>query len=291
MELRVLQYFLAVVREGNISRAAEVLHLTQPTLSRQMQQLEEELGTALFIRGRHLALTDAGTALRRRAEEVVSLMDTIRSEFDEEKEMAGVIAIGSGGPATFDTLLPYVAAFRMKHPGVTFRFQSSSVEHVREQLDEGLLHFGLLPGPVDVTRYEYLRRTEKERWGLLLPSGHPLAGVTGISPAALRGVPLITAERMAGRRELAAWYGGELSELDIFATYDSGAQAAGLVASGHAAALVPEGDARQLVGERMVFRPLVPELSMTSVLAWKKFQPNFGAAGKFLAYVKSMRGA
>lgn len=288
MEFRVLQYFLAVVREENISRAAEVLHVTQPTLSRQMTQLEEELGTKLFIRGRHLALTDAGVMLRRRAEEVAALMDKIESEFEAQDEIGGVISIGSGGLSASHILPSVMAGFRKKYPKVQFQLYTNSAEYVKERLDQGLLDFGFLLEPVDVTKFDYIRMKREERWGLLLQSDHHLARQEYVTKEDLANEPLITTNRLSVQKELENWLGTPFSELDIFATYNIITNVAMLVDGGVASALTIEGAVNLFEGERMVFRPLYPELSMTSVLAWKKFQPNFGAAGKFLDYFKSM---
>lgn len=288
MELRVLQYFLAVVREENISRAAESLHVTQPTLSRQMAQLEEELGTPLFIRGKHLTLTDAGVMLRRRAEEVVSLMNKIESEFEEQNEVGGIISIGSGGLSAVEFLLPAMQSFREKYPRVQFQFYTNSAEYVKERLDQGLLDFGLLLEPIDITKYDYLRMPAKEKWGLLLWTDHPLAEKDYITHDDLQSIPLITTDRRSLQNELEHWLGKPFSELDIFATYNIITNVALLVNNRAASALTIEGAVNLFGSDKFVFKPLFPELSMTSVLAWKKFQPSFGASGKFLEYLKSM---
>lgn len=289
MELRMLQYFLAVVREENISRAADVLHVTQPTLSRQMAQLEEELGTQLFIRGRHLTLTDAGVMLRRRAEEVVALMDKIEDEFEHQKELGGIISIGSGGLNASQMLPASMAGFRKKYPKVQFQLYTNSAQYVKERLEQGLLDFGLLLEPIDITKFDYIRMKKKEKWGLLLRTGHPLAKRDFITKEDLMRETLITTDRPSIQRELESWFGDSLSQLDIFATYNIITNVAMMVDSGVASALTIEGAVNLFGSERMVFRPLYPELSMTSVLAWKKYQPNFGAAGRFLEYLKSMQ--
>lgn len=289
MELRVLQYFLAVVREENISRAAEVLHVTQPTLSRQMSQLEEELGVQLFIRGRHLALTDAGVMLRRRAEEVTALMDKIESEFEEQSEVGGVITIGSGGLLALQSLTPVMESFRQKYPKVQYQLYTNSAEYVKERLDQGLLDFGFLLEPIDVTKFDYIRMPEKERWGLLMQVDHPLAKKDYISREDLFSIPLITSDRLSIQKELENWLGDDFSKLDIFATYNIITNVVMLVNKGVASALTIEGAVNLFESHRVVFKPLYPELAMTSVLAWKKFQPNFGTAGKFLDYFKNMQ--
>lgn len=289
MELRVLRYFLTVVREENISRAADILHVTQPTLSRQLAQLEEELGVQLFIRGRHLSLTDAGVMLRRRAEEVVALMDKIENEFEEQDEVGGIISIGSGGLGASQTLPGIMESFRKKHPKIQYQFYTNSADFVKERLEQGLLDFGLLLEPIDVTKFDYIRMKEKEKWGLLMRADHPLASKECITKDDLLTEPLITTNRLSIQKELESWLDGSISDLDIFATYNIITNVAMLVNSGAASALTIEGAVNLFEGSKLTFRPLFPELSMTSVLAWKKFQPNFGAAGRFLEHFKSMQ--
>lgn len=288
MELRVLQYFLAVVREENISRAADILHITQPTLSRQIAQLEQELGAQLFIRGKHLSLTDAGVILRRRAEEVVTLMNKIESEFEEHGNLSGIISIGSGGLSASQILSSAMQTFREKYPKVQFQFYTNSADHVKERLEQGLLDFGLLLEPIDVTKFDYIRMAEKEKWGLLLRSDHPLAKKECITKDDLLSIPIITTDRLPLQKEMEQWLDTPLSSLDIFATYNIITNVAMLVDNGVASALTIEGAVNLFSSEKMVFKPLYPELSMTSVLAWKKFHPNFGAAGKFSNHLKSM---
>ncbi len=289
MEFRLLQYFLAVVREENITRAADVLHVTQPTLSRQMAQLEEELGTQLFIRGRHLALTDAGVKLRQRAEEVVSLMDKIDSEFKNQDDIGGVISIGSGGLSASRILPEAMGGFRKQYPKVSFQLYTNSAQYIKERLEQGLLDFGILLEPIDVTKFDYIRMQKKEKWGLLLRAAHPLAQKQFITKEDLLHETLIMTNRVSIQKELENWLGDSLSQLDVLATYNIITNVAMLVDSGVASALTIEGAVHLFGGERMVFRPLYPELSMTSVLAWKKLQSDFGAAGRFLEYIKSMQ--
>lgn len=288
MELRILQYFLIVVKEGNISKAAEALHITQPTLSRQMNQLEEELGTKLFIRGRHLELTDAGTMLVRRAEEVTALINKIEDEFAQKSAIGGIISIGSGGLYSSRILPEIMAGFRSLHPQVRFHLYTNSADYVKEQLEQGILDFGLLLEPVDISKFDYIRMKDPERWGLLIRRNHPLAKKEAITKEDIWQETLITSDRLPIQKELLNWIGKPESELDIFATYNIVTQAAQIVDSGLASALTLEGAVSTIPGERLVFRPLTPELSMTSVFAWKKLRPEFGAASAFLEYFKEM---
>lgn len=218
-----------------------------------MAQLEVELDTKLFIRGKRLALTDAGVMLRRRAEEVVSLMDKIESEFEEKEDVGGVISIGSGGLTASHHLPAVMAGFRKKYLKVQFRFHTNSAKYIKEQMDQGLL-------------------AQKEH----------------ITKEDIFGLPIITTDRLSLQKESEHWLGGSFSRLNIFATYNIITNVAMLVSSGVAAAITIEGAVNLFDSQQLVFRPLFPEVTMTSVLAWKKFQPNFSAAGKFLEYFGDM---
>ncbi len=288
MELRLLEYFLAVVREENISRAAEVLHVTQPTLSRQMKELEDELNTTLFIRGKRLTLTDSGVMLRRRAEEVVTLMHKIDSEFREQEEISGIISVGSGGLMAAKVLPELIGHFRERYPLVSFEIITGNADNIKERLEHGLLDFGFLLEPVDVEKFDYLRMKVREKWGVLLPAGHPLSAAPSVTREQLKGLPLVVTSRTALRGEIEGWLGYPVSELDIVATHNLINNAAPLTERGIACVLTIEGAVDMFDPARFAFRPLSPGLSMTSVLAWKKLSPYSGAAGKFLEYIKSI---
>ena len=286
MEIHLMENFLAVVREENISRAAQALHMTQPALSRQMAQLEEELGTTLFVRGRHLELTEAGIRFRHRAQEIMDLVNRLDAEFSDPGELAGTISIGTGGLDAFRLLPERMADFRRQHPKVNFRLYTNSAEHIKERLDQGLLDFGLLMEPVNVIRYASVRLPYKERCGLLLRADHPLAGQTVIHREDLSTTALITPDRLYMQKELENWLGRPLSELDVFATFNIVANTVSLVESGTAAALTIEGAVRRFTGSELVFRPLEPDLSLPVVLIWKKSLPVSGAAHHFLESIR-----
>lgn len=288
MDILSLRYFLAVVREENITRAAKVLHITQPSLSRQMAQLENALGTQLFIRGKTLALTDAGVMLRRRAEEIVELMDKTESELEAQGDLGGIISIGSGGLASSAVLTKAMTGFRQKYPKVQYDFYANSAEYVKDRLDRGLLDFGLLMEPIDITKYDYIRMSGKERWGVLMRTDSPLTTKNNITKKDLIGLPIITSSRTSVRNELANWFGSDYSNLNIFATHNLITNTVNLVDGAIAYGLTIEGAVELFLGERLTFRPLYPELSMTSVFAWKKFQPFFSTAGRFLEYFKQV---
>ena len=288
MELRLLEYFLTVVREENISRAAEVLHVTQPTLSRQMKELEDELHTTLFIRGKRLTLTDSGVMLRRRAEEVVSLMNKIDNEFREQEEISGVISVGSGGLKAASVLPELIEHFRERYPLVSFEIITGTADLIKERLEHGLLDFGFLLEPIDIEKFDYLRLPTKEVWGVLLPANHRLSSEKAITRQQLRELPIVVTSRNALRGEIEEWLKYPVSELDIVATFNLIDNVAPLAERGIACVLAVEGAVDMLDPARFAFRPLKPELFMTAVLAWKKLSPYAGAAGKFLEYIKSI---
>ncbi|MBQ6504204.1 MAG: LysR family transcriptional regulator [Flexilinea sp.] len=186
MEIRVLQYFLTIVQEENISKAADVLHITQPTLSRQIQQLEEELGTTLFIRGRKLELTDAGIMLKRRAEELSSLMDRIENDFAQKKDIGGIVSIGSGGLYSTRILPEIMAAFKQKYPKVEFQLHTNNADNIKDMLDEGIIDFGLLLEPVDVDKFDYIRMKDMQFWmNTITPTTSQPTVTTGIRKISL----------------------------------------------------------------------------------------------------------
>ena len=289
MELRLLEYFLTVVREENISKAAEVLHVTQPTLSRQMKGLEDELHTTLFIRGKRLTLTDSGVMLRRRAEEVVSLMNKIDSEFREQEEISGVISVGSGGLMAAKILPELIEHFHELYPLVSFDIITGNADLIKERLEHGLLDFGILLEPVDIEKFDYLRLPTKEVWGVLFPADHKFACGQAITRKQLKELPLVLTSRTALRSEIEEWLRYPVSELDVIATMNLIDNVAPLAERGIACVLTIEGAVELFDPVRFAFRPLTPELSMTSVLAWKKLSPYSGAAGKFLEYIKTYK--
>lgn len=177
METRVLRYFLAIAREENISRAAEVLHITQPTLSRQLSQMEEELGVILFERGtRRIRLTDAGVLLRRRAEEIIGLIDKTEKELAEQEALIdGRVTIGCGETRSVNVLADLIETFSQKYPNVTFDLVTGTADVLKEQMDRGLMDVALLLEPVDVGKYEFVRLKEGERQQVLMRPDDPLA--------------------------------------------------------------------------------------------------------------------
>lgn len=288
MELRVLRYFLAVAQKENITKAAAMLHLTQPTLSRQMMQLEEELGVQLFHRSRYrIILTSEGMLLRRRAQELVDLSDkTIREFASRETELMGEIAIGAGETRSMTFLSQTIRTFRERYPKVTFRIFSANADDVKERLDMGLLDMGLLTEPVDVGKYAFCRMEEKDRWGALVRSDSPLASLAAVTPEDLEAVPLMFSGREGVQRELANWFGGRWERLQIAATFNLILNAANMVRCGVGAAL---GFDLNLAFDDLRFLPLSPTMETGTVLVWKKDQALTPAVEAFYQHIKNIQ--
>ena len=287
MEYRVLKYFLTVAREGNITRASELLHISQPALSRQLMQLEEELGTKLLVRGkRNIALTDAGVLLRRRAQDIVDLTEKTELELRTGENLSGVISIGSGESETMRFLAEYMSSFNEMHPGVTFDIYSNNADFIKERLDKGLLDIGVLLAPTDISGYESIRLPYEERWGALLPSNSELSNKEYVTAEDFADSKIFMPRRGAvqGVRE---WFGEYYGKLKIFATHNLLYNAAMLVDCGIGTALTIEGAAVLYKNENIKFLPLYPELRVSSVMVWKKYQPATSAASEFIRYIRS----
>lgn len=289
MEYRVLQYFLAVAQEENISRAAEALHLTQPTLSRQIAQLEEELGAPLFVRGKRTVLTDAGMMLRKKAEEVAYLMDAIKMDFQTRKDMAGEIRIGSGIYAGGNALLSHIPEFMEEFPHVTFDVYTASADLLKERMDHGLLDFAIMQEPIDIGNYDFLRLPEKDEWGLLMRAASPYAGKDGITRADIRKLKLITSRRAVIQGELQNWLGK--GGVHISVTTNLNGNSLPIIEEGDYCMMTLRGATCKYDPARYAFVPFSPRLETTTVLAWKKLSPVFGPAAEFLSFIRGILGA
>ena len=285
MELRVLKYFLVVAREENITKAAGLLHVTQPTLSRQLIQLEQELGVQLFHRGKyHIVLTDDGMLLRRRAQEIVDLAEKTEREFQrQEGELTGEIAIGAGESDGMSGLSRRMASFRQLHPLVRFSMYSATADDIKERLEKGLLDLGLLAEPVDIGRYEFIRMPERDRWGVWVPRDHPLAEQAAVTPEDLLGVPLLLARREEVQRELAGWFGDDFDKIEVAGTFNLILNAANMVRNRVGVAL---GFSLGNLSDELRFIPLSPPLETGTVLVWKRDQAFSPAAEAFLQHIR-----
>lgn len=292
MEIRVLRYFLAVVREQSITKASEVLHITQPTLSRQLAQLEEEAGVKLFDRGtRKITLTNEGLLLRRRAEEILQLVDKTEKELiEQEEQVEGKITLGCGEIASVQLLPALFESFHEKYPRVNFDLYTATADHVKEQMDRGLVDIGLLLEPIDIEKYDFIRLDMKERWVVLMRPDSPLAGKESVTAKELSEFPLILPRRLRVQSELASWFGDYYERLHVLFTSNLSTNAAVMVSHGLACSVVIEGAVPFWDQSKITYRPLYPELTATSVLAWKRGQPFSLAATKFIEHIKCLLG-
>ena len=287
MEFRVLKYFLMVAREENITKAAALLHLTQPTLSRQLMQLEAELGVKLFHRSKHsIILTEDGMLLKRRAQEIISLSDkTVQELSHKEDVLSGEIAIGCGETKNMLFLSEQIRKFRQKYPLVQFSIHSAIADDIKERIEKGILDIGLLMEPVDIGKYEFIRMPQKEKWGILVRKDSELAAKESINPKDLTNVPLIMVKRELVKNELASWFGDYYEGLQIAATYNLILNAASMVERGVGVALC--FDLGASFYEDLCFIPLAPTLETGSVLVWKKNQTLGAATSQFMRYLKN----
>ncbi len=284
MELRVLRYFLTLAREENISRAAEALYITQPTLSRQLAELEEELGVKLFERGkRKITLTEDGMLLRRRAEEMAELEEKVEREFRSRGEnLAGTISIGAAESCAFDLIAVAIDRFRKKYPEVAFEIFSETADRTKERLDRGVLDLGLLIEPGDIEKYDFLRLGIADRCGVVMRVDCPLAQKEHITIEDLKDVPVLTNTRAEVRRFYRRELGEAYERLNVVASFNLIGNAAYFVARGLACAFTVEGSMAQYGDGKLCFRPFYPEISQQTFLVWKKYQPMSRAQHAFL---------
>lgn len=288
MEIRVLKYFLAVVQEESITRAAKVLHITQPTLSRQIAQMEEEMGVKLFDRGtRKIVLTNEGLLLRRRAEEIMELVDKTERELARQDEMVeGTVALGCGDLAAVQAMPELIRGFHERYPAVTFELYTATADHIKERMDRGVTDVGLLLEPINKEKYDYIQINNREQWVVVMPPDSPLAGLEAVSPKDLRGLPLILPNRLNVQSELARWFGDEFERLNVLFTSNLPSNSSVMVHSGLAYSIIIRGSVSFWDPEKITWRPLSPELLAPSVLAWRRKQPFSLAAEKFIDYAK-----
>lgn len=288
MELRVLRYFLAVAREETITSAANRLHVTQPTLSRQIKDLEDELGQQLLIRGSHrVELTAEGMLLRKRAEEIVAMADRTEEEFRAMKgELTGDVYIGGGETDAMSLIAAVCRELQLEHPGIRYHIHSGNAQDVTERLDKGLLDFGLLIQPTDIARYDRLSIPAHDRWGVIMRRDCPLAAKAAISPADLAALPLIFSRQVLDEREegngLAEWFGPYWGRLNIVATFNLCYNAAVMARQGVGYVLSLDKLVDTSQESPLCFRPLSPPLESGLDLVWKKYQVFSAAAALFL---------
>lgn len=288
MEIRVLKYFLAVAREGSITRAANSLHLTQPTLTRQLQDLEKELKQILFIRGKHnIKLTPEGMILRKRAQEIVDMVEKTEAEFQAIKDIvAGDIYIGGGETDSMKYVAELIKEIQADYPDIKFHIQSGNAEDITEKLDKGLLDFGILIQPVDLSKYDYLALPEKDIWGVIMRKDSSLAKRDCIKLEDLKGLPLLNSRqairKTSSKNEFIEWFQGEYETMNTVATFNLVYNAAVMVKKGVGYAITLDKLVDTSEESELCFRPLSPKLESGLDIVWKKYQVFSPAAKIFL---------
>lgn len=291
MELRVLNYFLAVAREENFTKAAQQLHLTQPTLSRQIADLEQELGVKLFIRSNHnIILTEEGMILKRRAQEILSLADKTKRDFMQKEEaLSGTISIGSGEFRSTEYLAKIIAQFRKQYPNVKYEIYSGNASNIRDYIERGFLDIGLMSEPIDMRKYNFLDMPIKEQWGVFVPINSRLSEKESISPEDLAGMSVVTATGDFNQSRIGKWLGGYKEQVEIAATANLPYNEAVLAKENIGVMLSINLNCTY---ENLRFIPLQPVLEISTVLGWKKEQIFSAATSAFIdfadQYLKSI---
>lgn len=273
IETRLLQYFLAVAREQNITRAAQSLHIAQPTLSRQMMDLEQQLGKPLFVRGKkRITLTDEGAYFRSRAQEMMDLMAKTESMFrSDEDTVVGDIWFGCGETPIMGNITQVFHDLQAEHPGLKFHIFSGDSESVLEKLDKGLLDMGLMLGSADLDKYRQIPLNHQNRFGLLMPKNSPLASNETIPLELLPSLPLIVSQQTASGQLFRQWLDKSYDELNIIATYNLVYNATFMVEQGMGFCLCLENLVNTDGRRNLTFRPLTPELPLDAYLVVKKY--------------------
>ncbi len=284
MELRVLRYFLAVAREQNITAAANMLHVTQPTLSRQLMDLEDEFGKKLLIRGkRKVTLTNEGQFLRRRAEEIVALADKTEAEMTfSDVETGGDIYIGGGEAEAVRLIARLAGDILREYPNIHYHLISGDGDDLQEKLDKGLIDFGIFVEPADITKYEFIRLPATERWGVVMRKDSPLASRELIRPEDVWELPLIVSRQTTYDKKLQKWLQKELDKLNVVATYNLYYNAGLMVEEGVGYVIGIDNLADISENSSLCFVPLDWEHQLHFDLVWKKYQTFSRAAELFL---------
>lgn len=294
MELRVLNYFLAVAREQSISAAAESLHLSQPTLSTQLKQLEDELGKQLLVRGtkgsRKVTLTEEGMILRRRAEEIAELVRKTECEVTScDKVIEGDVSIGAGESEVIRLVAQAADRLHKEHPAIHYHISSGNSVFVLDQLNKGLIDFGLVYGQVDKSKYESIELPLSDTYGVLMRKDSPLAAEEYITPEKLYDKPLILSKQEErDGYPLASWMKKDISKLNIIATYNLIYNASILVDEGLGYALCLDGLVNTTGDSRLAFRPLKPQVKINANIVYKRYQVFSKAAESFLYELKQV---
>ena len=288
MEIRTLRYFLAVAREENMTRAAEQLHVTQPTLSKTLKALEDELGKKLFTRHSFsIRLTEEGVLLRKRAEDLVSMADRITQEFITLDDITGGdIFLGLAESYQIRLLARAIREFRKQYPSLHYHITSGDTEQVTEKLDKGLLDFAVLAEMPDAGKYDYLVFPQADVWGLVFPSGDPLSRKKTVTVDDLAGLPLFCSEQ-SWSSDIPRWCGDRMQEMHLEGSFRLSYNGSMFAREGLGYLLTFEHLIDTSQDSGLVFRPLSPRLENRLYLIWKKYQTSSPIAERFLKHLKA----
>lgn len=287
MDIRVLRYFLAAADQESISGAAQKLHVTQPTLSRQFMELEEELGHTLFIRtNRKLHLTAKGKLFYERAQAIVNLFDRTKEEIRTDDEMAGEIRIASGETPALKSLARAIARLQQEAAKVRFHIVSGAEAQVKSELHSGLTDFGVFVGKADTLGYSAIKLKQKDVWGLLTPVDGPFGGKKYIEASDLIGVPLLCSEQSFKRNEFDGWLNDLRHDLNIVGTFNLLYNAYILASAGVGHVLALRGVINPSPASGLLWLPLHPKLECDIVVAWNRSRNLSPAANRLIALLK-----
>lgn len=292
MEIRLLRYFLEIAREGNMTRAGDMLHVSQSSLSKQMKELETELGKKLFRRGRSsVSLTDEGMLLRKRAEDILAMVDKTLEEFQGLDDVTGGdVVIGCAESFYIRYLARIIKEFQKKYPGLRYHIKSGDTAQVTEKLDRGLYDFAVIVEPPDLSKYNYLTIPEPDTWGLLMRKDHPLAEKATIHIEDLYGLPIFCSEQ-AAKVDLPRWCGEKVDDLNIAGTFTLFYNGAIFVYEGLGCMLTFDKLADTGENSPLCFRPIEPALETWMYVIWKKYQVFTPIAELLLQQLKQSLGS
>ena len=294
MELRTLRNFAAVARAGNVTRAAAALHVSQPALSMQLRELEEEMGGPLLVRRpRGVEPTERGALLLRRADDIVALAERTRDEVrsNGDKGLTGTLAIGAGETVAFEPVARAIGELRAANPGLRIDITSGNGEDVGARIRNGTLDLALFVGPGRYKGYDYIAMPHSISWGLLVRRDSPLASRRTIRSKDLDGVPILMTRQMMVGEFLSGWLGRDCGELDVVCTYNLAYNAAVMVAAGIGSAVCIDGLVPSAYADRVAFRPFAPAVASDAYLAWRKGVPLSRAAAALVARVRETTDA
>ena len=291
MDIRILRYFLTVAKEQNFTKAAEQLNITQPTLSRQLSALEDEIGKALFIRGnRSVTLTETGLLLKRRALEILDLEEKMMNELMEKEELIeGTITIGCGEFAAVETLAEICKVYKEKYPMVQIALHTATADSVYDMMNQGLVDIGLFMEPVNTEGLDYIRIVDSDHWVVGMKPDDPLACKEYITKDDLLDKPLILPKRRSVQSELANWFGKDFNKLHVSFTSNLGTNAGVMAIHGLGYPVSIEGAAKYWREDLLVQRRLHPEITASTVIAWRRNIPYSLEVNKFIEEINAFK--